>query len=385
MDVFAELLNPRQANGTTAPAPPTSLSDLAIHLPLLLAMTLLLRRLPSVPGMPGLSPLALAVAAVTPCAVLNPLVGMSLSVSLNIVLLLQNQALSFKVASGNTPPASPATTTTQPSAEPNERRSSVSASTDSVVPVPHLTAAESDRLASGAAVLKGRKAADGSKEGIAAQKIDAPAELVWATLLDFAAWPHMIDDVRDASVYEQEGDEIKVKVVVGVGFIRISSHVHHTLDRLAGQLTWALDASKPSDLQANTGYWLVREDPACPQSCVVYYSAAVRLKSWAPAWLDKFIAEQGLPRAVAWLKRAAEKRYAAAGKATGMGGGMGRKIQSEPNLAALGGGDASPAILQGMPLRTEDPYRNAPLRAVRVAGVYPYRGGKSLPREPARP
>jgi len=49
------------------------------------------------------------------------------------------------------------------------------------------------------------------------------------------------------------------------------------------------------------------------------------------------------------------------------------------------GGDASPAILQGMPLRTEDPYRNAPLRAVRVAGVYPYRGGKSLPREPARP
>ena len=31
------------------------------------------------------------------------------------------------------------------------------------------------------------------------------------TLLDFAAWPQMIDDVREAAVYEESGEDIKAR------------------------------------------------------------------------------------------------------------------------------------------------------------------------------
>ena len=54
--------------------------------------------------------------------------------------------------------------------------------------VPQLTDAESQTLASGALVLKAVANAK-ANEGIAAQRIDAPADLVWATLLDFGEWP----------------------------------------------------------------------------------------------------------------------------------------------------------------------------------------------------
>ena len=105
----------------------------------------------------------------------------------------------------------------------------------------------------------------------------------------------------------ESGADIKVRVVIGVGLLKITSHVHHVrqspeepvsrltcttrsalwrracehertpthqvLDRLHNQLTWTLDPSKPSDLVQNNGHWLLREEPARPNSTAVYYSA----------------------------------------------------------------------------------------------------------------
>jgi len=121
--------------------------------------------------------------------------------------------------------------------------------------------------------------------------------------------------------------------VIGVGLLKITSHVHHVLDRLHNQLTWTLDPSKPSDLVQNTGHWLLREEPARPNSTAVYYSARVSLSAWAPAWLGRFIAAQGLPRATAWLKRESERRFAAGGA---WRGSLRRRVQSSPNLERMG-------------------------------------------------
>ena len=114
-----------------------------------------------------------------------------------------------------------------------------------------------------------------------------------------------------------------------------------------------------SDLESNCGFWLVLPDPDDPNWCTVNYSVAISLKSWAPTWpdepltltptptppltltltltlaltptptltkaptwLDSIIAVQGLPKAVAWVKRESEK-------------GLKRRIQSAPDLRAL--------------------------------------------------
>ena len=151
----------------------------------------------------------------------------------------------------------------------------------------------SSRSSGGELVLK----QIGSNEGVAAQRIEAPVDLVWATLLDFAEWPRMVDDVVAANVYERNDADIKVEIVVGVGFLKLKTYIHHVLDQAAGTLTWTLDERKSSDLLSNTGYWMVRDGSSHGGGSVVYYSCAVQLRAWAPGWLDRYIAREGLPRA----------------------------------------------------------------------------------------
>ena len=200
------------------------------------------------------------------------------------------------------------------------------AASSSWIQVPHLTSDELTQLSGGELVLK----QIGSNEGVAAQRIEAPVDLVWATLLDFAEWPRMVDDVVAANVYERNDADIKVEIVVGVGFLKLKTYIHHVLDQAAGTLTWTLDERKSSDLLSNTGYWMVRDGSSHGGGSVVYYSCAVQLRAWAPGWLDRYIAREGLPRALGWLKREVENRAAAADALP-----LHRRSFSSPNLAEL--------------------------------------------------
>ena len=215
----------------------------------------------------------------------------------------------------------------------------------SSVKLPKLSAAELSLVAAGELVLKAI-AADKGNEGLAVQRVQAPADLVWATILDFGEWPRMVDDVVASAVYDKQGCDIKVKITIGVGLLKIHTYVHHVLDRVAGVLTWSLDASKSSDLLANTGYWIVR--PHDLTSCTVYYSCHVQLRSWAPGWLDRYIAREGLPRALGWLKREAEERVATAPPVLGKQLSI-RPSSSSPDLAALAFLDTSGGLHGGLP------------------------------------
>lgn len=174
----------------------------------------------------------------------------------------------------------------------------------------------------------------------------------------------MVDDVVASAVYEKNGGDIKVKITIGVGFLKIHTHVHHVLDRVAGTLTWSLDASKPSDLLANTGYWIVRPHDA--SSCTVYYSCNVQLRSWAPGWLDRYIAREGLPRAIGWLKREAEERAASQPASRGI-----RPSLSSPNLADLamneGGLERRHTPTSSMERRLSTASKSARLSHARIA------------------
>ena len=177
---------------------------------------------------------------------------------------------------------------------------------------PELSAAEQQRLARGQTVIKRTRMGDGREQGLAAQRIRAPAALVWSTLNDFERWCGMVDHCVGSEVYQSTGDlvrgEVKAKVTLGLAFLRVSAHCHHVLDRPAGRLTWTLDTTQPNDVVANEGFWLVRADPTDAGACVVFYSGVVVLAAWAPAWANTFLAEAGLPKAVGWIQREAERR-----------------------------------------------------------------------------
>jgi hypothetical protein len=176
------------------------------------------------------------------------------------------------------------------------------------VKLPELDEEDKALLDSGEMMMKFHAVGKSGNEGIAAQLVNAPADHIWQSLLDWGEWPRMVDDVVAADVYESnELGHVKVKVTLGVGPLRIRTHVHHIIDRDAQTMTWQLDPTKRSDLQANRGFWMVQ--PQSPTSSIVYYSVSVTLHKWTPGWLDRYIAREGFPRALGWVKREAEDRF----------------------------------------------------------------------------
>lgn len=335
-----------EAVAPAAAAPPTTpgtlwcvLSGLSQQLHLILAVPVLLivlRKVGVIKGLGAAEICAIGVLMHMP-ALVSPQIGVTLSVALNVTLILHLQEVQDRRAgssNGASMPPSPSPTTPLAAATsaapaaaaplqisaPTASPGAASVASTSLYAVggpkspkrapqlPKLTLEEEATLRSGAMMMKTIAVASGN-EGLAAQRVDAPAELVWATILDFGEWPRMVDDVVATQVYEKSGHVIKVKVTIGIGFLRIHTHVHHELDQVAGTLTWRLDESKSSDLLANTGYWIVRPGSPDSSTCTVFYSCAVQLRSWAPGWLDRYIAREGLPRALGWLKREAEQRH----------------------------------------------------------------------------
>ena len=176
------------------------------------------------------------------------------------------------------------------------------------VELPPLDAGEAARIAAGGLVFRPYRNDYGVNRGIAVQRVEAASSEVWAALLDFEAYPRMVDDVCASNVYEQNGCDVKVAVKVGYGAVGLTTCLHHTYDASAGQLTWTLDENRPSSFKSNEGFWVVRALDEGTNACVVYYSIAVELKGWVPSWVNDFVAEKGIPRAVGWLKREAERR-----------------------------------------------------------------------------
>ena len=180
---------------------------------------------------------------------------------------------------------------------------------------PELSIPEQERLATGQVVVVRTILEDGSKRGLAVQRIAAPAHIVWDTLVDFQNWSEVPGNNCVASeVYDSSGDEqmgrVKAKITLGVAWLKIAAHCDHVVDRAAGRLTWTLDESQPNDVLTNEGYWLVRPDPEDPANySQVCYCGVVVLAAWAPAWANTFLCEAGLPKAVGWIRKEAERRH----------------------------------------------------------------------------
>lgn len=177
---------------------------------------------------------------------------------------------------------------------------------------PVLSSFEQAKVQLGELVFRPYRNDAGVNRGIAVQSVSAPPSFVWRCLNDFEAYPRMVDDVCAARVYERRGAHTKVAVSIGFGPVHLTTCLHHTFSPQWQQLTWSLDHCRPSSFKSNEGFWLVRPDPLDESRSIVYYSIAVELKGWVPGWVNGFVAKQGIPRAVSWIKKEAEARARAA-------------------------------------------------------------------------
>ncbi len=177
-------------------------------------------------------------------------------------------------------------------------------------PTVALTPDELARLAAGGVVKRQVQYADGGR-GVAVQDIHASPEVVWDRILDFPAYPRMVDNVAECEVYARGDHEIKARFVIGALMMDIEYYIDHEVHTDEGWLTWTLDYSRASELDDSVGFWRVEPVADRPGYTRLFYSVEVKPLGWVPGPIEDYISDAGLTKATAWVKRESE---AAAGR-----------------------------------------------------------------------
>ena len=169
-----------------------------------------------------------------------------------------------------------------------------------------LTAAEIVTIKSGSAVRRQVKGKDGGR-GIAIMDVAADPAKIWATILDYKAYPEWIDKLDQTKVYGgSAADGYLVTFELGVLGMDIIYYIDHNYFPDKGLLTWTLDYSRKSDVDDSTGYWLVYPSPDSPGQTRVEYTVDLRLKGWVPGVIENMLAKKGLTMATSWVKKQSE-------------------------------------------------------------------------------
>jgi ribosome-associated toxin RatA of RatAB toxin-antitoxin module len=177
-------------------------------------------------------------------------------------------------------------------------------------PLITLSADERARLAAGGVVKRQLNYGDGGR-GVAVQDIHAPPDVIWGRILDFPAYPRMVDNVQECEIYSRSGHEIKARFVIGALMMSIEYYIDHEVHVDEGWLTWTLDYGRESELDDSVGFWRVEPLPDRPGYTRLFYSVEVKPSGWVPGPIEDYLTDSGLTKATAWVKRESE---AAAGR-----------------------------------------------------------------------
>lgn len=195
--------------------------------------------------------------------------------------------------------------------KPHPHQGSIPKFTSAPTPLP-LSAADTAALVAGKPVYKQQRYASGDGgRGVAIFDVHATEATVWGTILDFGAYPKMVDKVEQCGTYERVGNEIYVRFKLSV--LGVEYFIHHSYRPEAGYLTWQLDYRRTSDLDDSVGYWLVHPATGHDGYTRVEYTVDLRASGWVPDFVQKMLMERGVEDATTWLKKSSEARQAAQG------------------------------------------------------------------------
>ena len=173
-------------------------------------------------------------------------------------------------------------------------------------PVPALSESDLATLAQGKAVMKQVKSDTGGR-GTAFQDVNATPEKIWGKITNLAMYPTWVDGVSLCEVYKTSGSEIDARFIIGAMGMKVEYFVKHSYHPDLGYMTWTLDYSRLSDLDDSVGFWHVEALADKPGWSRVVYSVQVKLNGWVPGFIEDMLANSGLTKATAWVKRESEK------------------------------------------------------------------------------
>ena len=183
--------------------------------------------------------------------------------------------------------------------------------------LPTLSAEDRATHAKGRAVRHARPAKGpedhGVGTGVAVIDVHAPSDVVWHEVADVGGYARVIENMKEAEVYERKGNHVKARFIVGALGLNAEYFIDHTILKDDKCITWSLDYSRLSDIDESVGYWCLQDVPEKPGWTRLYYSIQTKMGGIVPGFIEDMIKEQGLNKATDWVKRESEKTVAKTG------------------------------------------------------------------------
>ena len=144
----------------------------------------------------------------------------------------------------------------------------------------------------------------GYKRCTAIREVEAPADLVFARIIDLPAYPRMINGITRCDVYQRGFVSPRVRSVCAHYRVRelgvtLEAFMAHEFEVGRRCLTFSLDYSRRSDITDTVGYWYVeRVDQNWSR---LYYSIDSSMPAWLPPPLRDALLNVAAKRATGWV------------------------------------------------------------------------------------
>lgn len=173
---------------------------------------------------------------------------------------------------------------------------------------PLLTPERVTQLEAGEIVLVKMKEDSGEKSASAKAAvmgvINKPAKDAWATLTAFGTEPEFMPRVETVEKYDTAPPHVGLHFMIKVAWKKINYYLLMTLDAAAMRMTWVMDETKPNEIAAASGSWLVL--PWGEDRCIAIHETAVDTGMAVPKFIAQMLMNQDLPGVIEALKQRVE-------------------------------------------------------------------------------
>jgi ribosome-associated toxin RatA of RatAB toxin-antitoxin module len=130
--------------------------------------------------------------------------------------------------------------------------------------------------------------------------IDVPADKLYDVISDFGKYAEFLPEVKKTEV-KTEGAALLVTYTIDIKATKISYTLRHTGTK-PGKLQWTL--VKGDMMKTNDGTWTLRTLPDGRTEAT--YDIELKLGALVPSFMEKALAEQGLPALLDNFRKRAE-------------------------------------------------------------------------------
>ena len=167
---------------------------------------------------------------------------------------------------------------------------------------------ESDMLDSGKPVVYSDKA---SGRGLVIQDVNAPPAVCMEKILDMKNYDKYVAQVKKVFIYKNvtlQNGTVSVGARFDVSALTMGFRywLALTYEPKFNTLTWTLDYNFNSDFDDNIGHWQVMNHPTKKGWTRVLYSCQLRLFSWIPDFIVKYLIKTALIESTTWVTKEAE-------------------------------------------------------------------------------